>query len=286
MHFFIVDVFAEQKYAGNPLAVFVIDERSRPNDFQRIAREINFSESTFLAPGKQNGGFDVRIFTPDREVPFAGHPTLGTAFVIHSLLEWETASPVVLNLGVGQIPVVFDGDVLTMEQKQPQFGGAIDDRSRVASILNIAVEDLDDRFPVQVVSTGLPFVIVPVKSRSAVERCAIHHGLYREFLADVQASLLVFTPDVVDRRNDLHVRVFVDDTGFFEDPATGSANGNLAAYIVEHRYFDKSDVRYRVEQGIEMGRPSLLRIEATKNEGRFVIRVGGRVFPVAEGEWA
>jgi trans-2,3-dihydro-3-hydroxyanthranilate isomerase len=95
----------------------------------------------------------------------------------------------------------------------------------------------------------------------------------------------VFTPEVEDPKNDLHARVFVDDTGFFEDPATGSANGNLAAYVVEHRFFGKSDVEYRVEQGCEMGRPSLLRIKASKSGGEFVIRVGGRVFPVADGEW-
>lgn len=287
MRFFIVDVFAEQKYAGNPLAVYVADHASRPDDFQRIAREIHFSESTFVAPGQQNGGFDVRIFTPDREIPFAGHPTLGTAFVIHSLLKWDTGRRILLNLGVGQIPVEFDGDILTMEQKQPQFGLRITERSRIASILNIRADDLDERFPVQVVSTGLPFVIVPAKTRSAVERCSIQHSLYREFLEKVvRASLLVFAPEVTDRDNDVHARVFVDDAGFFEDPATGSANGNLAAYVVEHRFFGKFHVRYRVEQGVEMGRPSLLRIDAAKTDGRFVIRVGGRVFPVAEGEWS
>ncbi|HJT16091.1 MAG TPA: PhzF family phenazine biosynthesis protein [Thermoanaerobaculia bacterium] len=286
MRFFIVDVFAEQKYAGNPLAVFVLDRELPATDMQQITREIHFSESTFIKPGVREGGFDVRIFTPDREVPFAGHPTLGTAFVIRSLLKWQPGNRIVLNLGVGPIAVDVDGDVLTMQQNQPRFDAPIADRARVASILGINFDDLDERLPVQVVSTGLPFVIVPLRTRRAVAQCAIQHALYRRFLNEVvQASLLVFAAETEDAKNDLHARVFVDDTGFFEDPATGSANGNLAAYVVEHGVFGKSDVGYRVEQGCEMGRPSLLRIQASKRGGEFSIRVGGRVFPVADGEW-
>jgi trans-2,3-dihydro-3-hydroxyanthranilate isomerase len=285
MRFFIVDVFAEQKYAGNPLAVFLLDRQVETREMQEITHEIHFSESTFLAPGKRDGGFDVRIFTPDRELPFAGHPTLGTAFVIRSL-GWETAPRILLNLGVGQIAVDITGDVLTMQQKQPAFERPLDDRSRIASILNLSADDLDDRFPVQIVSTGLPFAIVPLKTRNAVDRCAIHHDLYRRFLDDIaHVSLLVFAPEPQDPANDLSVRVFADDAGFFEDPATGSANGNLAAYVVEHRYFGRSKVEYRAEQGVKMGRPSLLRVSASRDGDGFTIRVGGRVFPVAQGEW-
>jgi trans-2,3-dihydro-3-hydroxyanthranilate isomerase len=173
-----------------------------------------------------------------------------------------------------------------MQQKQPQFDEPLSDRARIASILGIRFDDLDDRFPLQVVSTGLPFVIVPLKTRRAVAQCAIDHAQYQRFLNEVaRASILVFAAEPEDAANDLHARVFVDDPGFFEDPATGSANGNLAAYVVEHKYFGKQDVQYRVEQGCEMGRPSLLRIAASKTANEFVIRVGGRVIPVAQGEW-
>ena len=214
------------------------------------------------------------------EVPFAGHPTLGTAYVIRELLHWSDASTITLNLGVGQIPVDFDGGTLTMQQKQPTFGPRIEDRQSIAEILGVA--DIDERFPIEVVSTGLPSVIVPLTSLDALQRCRINHDRYARFLAEVtKAAILAFTPH--DRG--VHVRVFVDDEGFFEDPATGSANGNLAAWFLKHRYFGKSAIAYRVQQGVEMGRPSLLDVEAREEDGRYTIRVGGRVVPIAEGTW-
>jgi trans-2,3-dihydro-3-hydroxyanthranilate isomerase len=283
MRFFIVDVFAERKYSGNQLGVFVVDGELASEEMQRIAKELHFSECTFvhpgLRPGKNNAGFDVRIFTPDMEVPFAGHPTLGTAFVIRELLHWSDAATITLNLGVGQIPVDFAAGQLTMQQKQPLFGPSITDRTSIAQILG--VNELDERFPIEVVSTGLPSVIVPLASLDAVQRCRIDHDRYAQFLRDVaKAAILVFTP-----HEDLRVRVFVDDEGFFEDPATGSANGNLAAWLLKHRYFGRNAIRYRVEQGFEMGRPSILDVEASEEHGNFTIRVGGRVMPVAEGTW-
>ena len=285
MKFFVVDVFAEKKYQGNQLAVFVPDRDLSTDEMQQIAKEMHFSESTFVA---RAGGsrFEVRIFTPDMEVPFAGHPTLGTAYVIRELLGWSLGDRLVLNLGVGQIPVEFSNDTLMMEQKQPSLGAIIADRSGVAQILSIQAADLTPNFPVQVVSTGLPSVIIPLNSMEAVRRCVVRHDLYQQFIDDtIKAALLVFAPETIKAENDLHVRVFVDDYGFFEDPATGSANGNLAAYLLEHRYFAKSALKYRVEQGYEMGRPSLLEVAAEKINSDFVIRVGGRVYPVAEGRW-
>jgi len=285
MRFFIVDVFAEKKYQGNQLAVFVRDRDLSTDEMQQIANEMHFSESTFVTEARGDE-FEVRIFTPDMEVPFAGHPTLGTAFVIRELLAWSRSDRLVLNLAVGQIPVAFSNSTLMMEQKQPSFGAIIADRARIAQILSIHVADLIPNFPVQVVSTGLPSVIIPLKSRDAVSRCVIRHDLYQEFIDDtVKAALLVFAPETIKAENDVHVRVFVDDSGFFEDPATGSANGNLAAYLLEHRYFGKTALKYRVEQGYEMGRPSLLEVAAEKVNSNFVIRVGGRVFRIAEGDW-
>jgi trans-2,3-dihydro-3-hydroxyanthranilate isomerase len=287
MQFFIVDVFAEQKYQGNQLAVFAVDRDLASEEMQQIAREMHFSESTFiLSRDRRDGAFDVRIFTPDMEVPFAGHPTLGTAFVLREILGWERADRVVLNLGVGPIPVDFRDGILTMEQKTPVFGPVIEDRQRIADILGIPLADLEEKLPIQVVSTGLPAVIVPLRTRDAVARCAIRAELYQRFLDDTaKAAICAFTGEAEHAGNDFRVRVFVDDPGFFEDPATGSANGNLAGYLLEHGYFDRTDVQYRVEQGYEMGRPSLLYVAAMKNERGTHIRVGGRVFRVAEGRW-
>lgn len=288
MRFYIVDVFAEQKYQGNQLAVFIPDEPVSPDEMQQIAKEINFSETTFILSGKQaDGGYAVRIFTPDVEIPFAGHPTLGTAFVIQERNE-ERSSQINLNLGVGQIPVTFageNGSELWMKQKEPSFGNIIDP-NKMAKILQIPPEDMDERFPIQVASTGLPSVIVPLKTLEAVQRCAIHHHHYRKFLQEeINANILIFTSETLNPTNDLHVRVFVNDIGYYEDPATGSANGNLAGYLLEHQFFKEQPLRLRVEQGYSIRRPSLIEIYAEKKEGTFHIHVGGRVFLVAKGDW-
>ncbi|NIK71187.1 PhzF family phenazine biosynthesis protein [Paenibacillus sp. BK720] len=289
MQFYMVDVFAERKYQGNQLAVLLPDRELETSEMQQIAKEFNFSEITFITSGKQvDGGYNVRIFTPDAEIPFAGHPSLGTAYVIRHLYEKEGKDPILLNLGVGQIPVSFEGGenpVLWMTQKQPAFGESIDP-SVIADILQINVEDIAADFPIRVASTGLPAVIVPVKTLEAVKRCAIHQQKFARFLRETaDANLLVFTEETVHEESDLHVRVFVNDTGYYEDPATGSANGNLAGYLLEHEVLGASDIRLRVEQGYSVGRDSLLLIDASKKNGEFEIKIGGKVFPVARGEW-
>ncbi|GLX69997.1 PhzF family phenazine biosynthesis protein [Paenibacillus glycanilyticus] len=292
MQFYMVDVFAERKYQGNQLAVLLPDKELATSEMQQIAKEFNFSEITFiLSDRKTDGGYEVRIFTPDLEIPFAGHPSLGTAYVIRHLLEEDLKDePVVLNLGVGQIPVSFsegEGDipVLWMKQKQPEFGAAIDP-AVVAGILQIDPEAIDAKYPIRTVSTGLPSVIVPLKTLDVVQRCAIHHGKFERFLKDVaDANILVYAPETIHEANDLHVRVFVNDTGYYEDPATGSANGNLASYLLENRVLEKDRIELRVEQGYSVGRDSLLLMDASKSGELFDINIGGKVFPVAKGEW-
>ncbi|MCM3627933.1 PhzF family phenazine biosynthesis protein [Paenibacillus glycanilyticus] len=289
MRFYMVDVFAEKKYQGNQLAVLLPEGEMDTSEMQRIAKEFNFSEITFIMSGKQSdGGYDVRIFTPDVEIPFAGHPSLGTASVIRHLFERDNDGPVVLNLGVGQIPVTFSegGEpVLWMTQKQPVFGDAIEP-AVIAEVLQIDAEDIDARFPVRVASTGLPAVIVSVKTLEAARRCSIHHGRFERFLKETaDANILVFTQETLQEGNDLHVRVFVNDTGYYEDPATGSANGNLAGYLLEHQVLGANHIKLRVEQGYSIGRDSLLLMDASKNGGEFDIKIGGKVFLVAKGEW-
>ncbi|GAA4856523.1 PhzF family phenazine biosynthesis protein [Paenibacillus vulneris] len=287
MDFFIVDVFAEQKYEGNQLAVFIPDKPLSTEEMQKIAREMNFSETTFILSDRHsNGGYDVRIFTPDIEIPFAGHPTLGTAFVIQKQLENNESNQVILNLQVGQIPVNFEGEQLIMKQNQPSFGRIISEVDKVADILQISKEDIDSRFPIQIVSTGLPAVIVPLRSLDAVNRCKINHTHFQNFINDViKANLLVFAHEAIHKENDLNVRVFMNDTGFLEDPATGSANGNLAGYIISHNLFESNNINYRVEQGFQMGRPSILTVQAKQLLDSIQIKVGGKVFLIAKGEW-
>ncbi len=289
MDFYIVDVFAEQKYQGNQLAVLLPRQELTTTEMQQIAREINFSETAFIMSDKQeDSGYPVRIFTPDMEIPFAGHPSLGTAFVIHHRLDPHRSRHIKLNLGVGQIHVTIDEDSdheLWMKQKQPAFGDALEP-AIIADLLQINIKEIDTRFPIHVSSTGLPSVIVPLRSLEAAQACAIDPRKYKAFLNDVaNANLLVFTAETLYEQNDLHVRVFVNDTGYYEDPATGSANGNLAGYLLKHEFLGSSEIRLRVEQGYAVGRPSLLHIDAAMRGGAYDINVGGQVFLVAKGEW-
>lgn len=287
MDFYIVDVFAEEKYQGNQLAVLVPDSDLTTEEMLQIAKEIHFSETSFIMSNKQeNGGYDVRIFTPDVEVPFAGHPTLGTAYIINRIMENGKASKVVLNLPVGQIPVVFNGDTLTMSQNEPSFGMKIDQLKFVAKVLNIQAEDIRTDFPIQLVSTGLPSIIVPLKTVDVVQRCIIDHVQFKRFLETYyECNLLVFSEEENRDQNCLRVRVFLNDTGYYEDPATGSANGNLAGYLLKYRFFDKDQLDVRVNQGYEIGRPSNVNIAAKLTNGTYDIQIGGKVQQIAKGDW-
>jgi len=282
MKFYIVDCFAEQKYQGNQLAVFIPDYEISTEEMQQIANEIGFSEATFILSDQQeNGGYDVRIFTPAVEVPFAGHPTLGTAYVIHQVMEQGASERVILNLRAGAISVEVDGENLVMTQNEPEFGEKFD-KKILAEVLSIDEKDIQDDYPVQWVSTGLGAVIVPLKSVEAMKKCRVNHMLFENFIENYcRCNVLVFWGD----HQHLRVRVFMDDPGFLEDPATGSANGNLAGYLLKHHYFKKSKLQYSVSQGSEMGRPSVLNIQAELVDERFTILVGGKVIKVAEGYW-
>ena len=285
--FYIVDVFAETKYAGNQLAVFRKAKGLSGEEMQQIAREINFSETTFiLSDEPRDGGYDVRIFTPGEEVPFAGHPTLGTAHIIRSEFLNSKAEEVTLNLKVGKIPVAFARDGYSwMRQIEPKFGKQ-HPPALLAAILGIPVSDIDDRFPVQEVSTGLPFFIVPLKTLVALKKAKIDRDKYFAFIKDSWAKgILVFSPQAHEARNDISVRVFVDCFGIPEDPATGSGNGCLAGYLVKHRYFGSERIDIRSEQGYEIGRPSLLLLKADEQAGSIRISVGGKALTVAKGEF-
>lgn len=286
--FYLVDVFAEEKYAGNQLAVVRNAGALSSDQMQRIANEMHFSETAFiLSDEKRNGGYDVRIFTPAREMPFAGHPTLGTAYVIRHSLVNENLNEVVLNLKVGQIPITFEKEenqeVLWMRQISPIFGETFD-AANISQMLNLSLEEIDNNYPIQEVSTGVPFVIVPLKTLNSVKRVRIDKDKHLELAKEKQAETLVFSPETYKKENNLNVRVFVELHGIPEDPATGSANGCLAGYLSRYRYFGDDSINARVEQGYEIGRPSLLRIKAENRDGEIHVYVGGKVVMVANGE--
>jgi trans-2,3-dihydro-3-hydroxyanthranilate isomerase len=288
--FYIVDVFAEREYTGNQLAVFRHANDLADDEMQQIAREMNFSETTFiLSDAEREGGYDVRIFTPVAEVPFAGHPTLGTAYVIRHEIIGRDVKQVNLNLKLKQIPVTFGQeagrDILWMKQKSPDFGDTSDPAS-MAELLGLAPEQIDTRFPIQAVSTGLWFAIVPLRDLEAVKQARVNRDKYfAQSRQKQEDGILVFGPETYDDRNDLNVRVFVPYYGIEEDPATGSGNGCLAGYLVQHRYLDDDKIDARVEQGYEIDRPSLIRLRAGQQPDAIDVNVGGNVVMVAKGQW-
>jgi trans-2,3-dihydro-3-hydroxyanthranilate isomerase len=288
MNYSIVDVFAEGKYTGNPLAVFKNAGNISDSEMQQIAKEINYSETTFImSNSKSDGGYDVRIFTPTEEIPFAGHPTLGTAYIIQNEVLEEPLDKLILNFKGGQIPVSFNNEeeILWMKQNEPTFGQTLDP-NKVSDVLNIDQENIDDQFPIQEVSTGLPVIIVPLKSLEAVKKVRINKEKYFELIEHTDAkAIMVFCPETYHSKNDLNVRDFADYYGIPEDAATGSANGCLASYLVKYKFFDKSKINIRVEQGYEIERPSLLFLKAVEDNGKFNINVGGKVVKIAQGEW-
>ncbi len=286
---FLVDVFAEAKLEGNQLAVVVEGMGWSAEEMQKFAKEMNFSETTFITGSDiDKRVFKVRIFTPVGELPFAGHPTLGTAYVAaNEVLKMEVPD-LTLDMKAGMIPVTFqkaaDGQpLLWMKQLNPEFG-AIHKAEEIAPMFHLSPGDIDTRFPIQEVSTGVWFYMIPLKTREALKRIKLDAEKFKVYSADKKAKWpLLFCAEPEAKGNHLKVRMVTDWT---EDPATGSANGCLAGYLVKHRYFGTPKIDIRVEQGAEIGRPSILYLKAEEIKVGIDVRVGGKVAMVARGELA
>ena len=286
---FLVDVFAEAKLEGNQLAVVVEGQGWSAEKMQKFAKEMNFSETTFITGSDiDKRVFKVRIFTPVGELPFAGHPTLGTAFVAAKELLKKEVSDLTLDMKAGMIPVTFqkaaDGQqLLWMKQLNPEFG-AIHVAEEIAPMFHLNPGDIDTRFPIQEVSTGVWFYMIPLKTREALKRIKLDTESFKAYSADKKAKWpLLFCAEPEAKGNHLKARMITDWT---EDPATGSANGCLAGYLVKHSYFGNQKIDIRVEQGAEIGRPSILYLRAEEVKGGIDVRVGGKVAMVARGELA
>lgn len=286
--FCITDVFAERPLEGNQLATFFDFGKLDGHQMQRIARETNFSETTFVtSPATREGGYDVRIFTPNEEIPFAGHPTLGTAHLIRKMIVKKPVEKVLLNLKVGQIPVSFTkgSEIAWMRQRTPEFG-RIFGPEETAEVLGLDVKDIDTQWPVEEVSTGLPFVIVPLVSLEALKRIRVDALAIRSLNPGGSASIpLAFAPEGQEEGQRLSVRVFPVLQGISEDPATGSGNGCLAAYLVKNAYNGSREFDGKVGQGYEIGRPSTLYLKSWMSGDAVVVNVGGKVSEVATGSW-
>ena len=293
--FLLSDVFTERAFGGNQLAVFPDATGIEEALLQPIARELNFSETTYVYPPDDPAhAARLRIFTPEAEVPFAGHPVIGTTYV----LDREGMTPrngddIVLELESGPVKVRRqrgdDGSLLhaTMTQQKPVFMGETPRVELVARALGIEARDiLITGLPCQVVSTGLPFHVVPVGSLATMRALQPHPGRLLALGEELGVSdVYVFSFDTVDPDATVHCRMFAPSYGIPEDPATGSAAGCLGAYVVRNRAVPPARLtRLFAEQGLEMGRPSRLYIEVESDQDRIVaVRVGGSAVIVGSG---
>lgn len=279
----VVDVFTEKRLEGNPLAVFLEASGLDDATMQRIAQELNLAETAFVFPASQAGhDARVRIFTPRREMPFAGHPTIGTTFVLlDEGLVTARQGGIVLQENIGPVPVhVDEGEQpLIWLLTPPIRSGPVFDRLRCAEALGLAADDLLD-IPPQLLDAGNPTVFIPLRSRDAVDRAWIDERLTRALLGPgaEPACVFVFTPSA----EGAYSRMFAPEYGVVEDPATGSATGPLAAFMMRHGLVSSaSGTRFVSEQGRKMGRRSLLHVRIHGHEGSGGIEVGGHVVPVA-----
>jgi trans-2,3-dihydro-3-hydroxyanthranilate isomerase len=283
------DVFSSRPLEGNSVAVFFDARGLSDAEMQSIAREMNLSETTFILPreaaAEREHGIRVRIFTVQEELPFAGHPTLGTAFALRGK---SGAQQVLLELNVGKVPVNFHFDDRAgepafgeMTQIDPTFG-LQHDRETVARTTGLSIEHFDDSLPIETVSTGLAFTVVPLKSLAVAQNLQIDLPGAMEYLEKTGGKFLYFvTRETVDPDARLHARMFFYNG---EDPATGSAAGCTAAWMVAHGVA-QPDERVMIEQGIEMKRPSRIFVCASQRDNRVVnVRVGGHSVEIMRGE--
>ncbi len=282
-----LDVFSSQPLQGNPLAVFLDGRGLGDDEMQALAREMNLSETTFILPRDEatehKRGVRVRIFTVQEELPFAGHPTLGTAFVLRGS---SGAHEVCLDLQVGKVPVRFeelpDQPVFgEMTQLDPTFG-AQHDREAVVRATDLRYGDIDPSLPIRTVSTGVPFTVVPLRGLDVMRRLRVDLNRAAQYLESSSGQFFYFvTRETVDPAARLHARMLFYNG---EDPATGSAAGCAAAWMVACG-LAQADERVLIEQGEEMKRPSRIFVRASLTDNRVVnVRVGGNVVEVMRGE--
>ena len=296
-----LDVFTQTPLTGNPLAIFT-DARGVDDDgMQALAREMNLSETTFILPRdpgtEAQEGKKVRIFTVAEELPFAGHPTLGTALHLYASRAApvsEKAGEITLDLKAGKIPVRFtansenagrervDGQVFgEMRQRDPEFGVTFS-REEVARVIGVAADEIPSEWPVQIVSTGLPFAIVGIRNQETLANLNFSHAQAAEFLKNTEAKFFYFLCPQRREKNRLEARARMFFYGG-EDPATGSAAGCAASWMVQHGIAN-SDEQVLIRQGVEIRRPSEMYVRATRDSQRVTnVRVGGYAVEVLRG---
>lgn len=299
LRYHLVDVFTNRPFGGNQLAVFTNGQGISPTLMQRLARELNFSETTFVLPPQDTANdFRVRIFTPAAELPTAGHPTIGTAFVLALEQLIDASGPettIHLEEGVGLVPVRVHWQngqptSLKMSQPLPEFGPEFSDRTLLAEILSIEPDGILPNYPLQVVSSGVPFLYVLLKDLATIRRAKLRSDLWERHLKNFASPHpFVFTLETDLEESAVHCRMFAPALGIAEDPATGIASGPLGCYLVKYGLVandgsSKKQFSFISEQGFEIGRPSLIHIEIEQTAGQFTaVTVGGQCVYMGEG---
>ncbi len=282
--YYLLDVFTSKPLSGNQLAVFPDASDIDPALYQSIAKEFNLSETVFLFPAKSGENPSMRIFTPGRELPTAGHPTLGTAYII---AKDSGLKNLVLKQKVGDIPVSItyhngQPDLITMNQPLPVYGRVFEDKSAIADMLSLPVEDIDNS-PIQEISCGNNILFIPIKDATTLSKIKIKTDLLEALSDKVDTTqLYCFSVNGV-LGGDVQGRMFGPLIGIYEDPATGSANGPLACYLAKHKILEMPVLSL---QGYEMGRPSQLHLDlVTDKENKITeVKVGGKCQLVGKGE--
>ena len=290
--YLLVDVFTDEAFGGNQLAVFV-DGRQVPEDLmQPIARELNLSETTYVLPPTDPADLcRLRIFTPLEELPMAGHPTVGSAFAL--AVEGRITPPATVRFaeGVGPVPVEVEGTAgqptgAVMVQPLPRFGPRLGEPARAAAMLSLAEADLEPNLPLEVVSCGVPYLIVPLTSLDAVARARLRPDLWEDLLGGFASRhVYLYSHQTLGADATVHARMFAPAAGVPEDPATGSASGPLGCYLMRHGLVAAGErVPIVCEQGYEIGRPSRIEVEISGDRERIrEVRVGGACVLVGEG---
>jgi trans-2,3-dihydro-3-hydroxyanthranilate isomerase len=296
--FYTADVFTDHLFGGNQLAVFPDGKGISDEQMQNIAREFNLSETVFVLPPETSEGTRrLRIFTPGRELKFAGHPTVGTAFILASTgdipLEGDVTT-VVFEEGIGPVPVEIlaskgtPGFVQLTAAQLPEYGPHPPPVDHLAAMLSIGVEDIldDANEGPAAISCGMPFLYVPLASIDAARRARLNWEWWQQSLSTHWAPLVyIFSRETERDGADIHARMFGASVGIEEDPATGAAASALAGYLAPRRG-GSGTLEWMIEQGIEMGRPSMIRLQADVEGGEIrEIRVGGETVMVSEGEF-
>jgi len=280
--FYQVDVFSNKLFGGNPLAVFLKGEDFKEEQLLQAAREMNLSETTFVfPPSHPDADFDVRIFTPEKEIPFAGHPTLGTAFVLkYAGLIPSTKNHSLLNFKTGLVPVnTQDDGTISMQTPRGEILQTFSNTKEIAKSLGLKENNIEPGLPIQTVTTGFPALLVPINSLGALKEILLDLALLKPLLEEGKADMIYpFTRQTFDQKNSIHARGFAPFIGIPEDPGTGSVASALGYYLYEKNSKEKSII---IEQGYEMTRPSNIFVEIDGKTKE--IRIGGKVKLVFKG---